>query len=54
LAAKSILAVLAAVFLLFAGRRILRDGGQITPASRTWLLIGIIFALVSTYLWIST
>jgi hypothetical protein len=50
-AAKYILAVLAAVFLALAGLRILRDSGRITPASRTWLLTGIIFGAVSGYLW---
>jgi len=52
-AAKYILAVLSVVFLALAIRRIARDGTQITPASRTWLTIGIIFALVSGYLWMS-
>jgi hypothetical protein len=52
-AAKYVLAVLAVVFLLLAGFRITRDGGQIMPASRTWLLTGIIFAVVSGYLWMS-
>jgi len=53
MAAKYILAVLAAVFLVLAGVRLGRDGGRIMPASRTWLLIGIIFGLVSAYLWMS-
>jgi hypothetical protein len=46
--AKYILAVLAAVFLIAATlRRVSGDGG---PQSRTWLLIGGIFALVSLWL----
>lgn len=53
MAAKYILAVLAAVFLALASVRIIRNRAQITPASRTWLTIGIIFALVSGYLWMS-
>jgi hypothetical protein len=53
MAAKYILAVLGVVFLLLAGERIRRTGGRMTPASRTWLLTGIIFALVSAYLWVS-
>jgi hypothetical protein len=53
-AAKYILAVLAGVFLALAGFRIIRDGGQVMPASRTWLTIGIIFAVVSGYLWMSS
>jgi hypothetical protein len=51
LAAKYVLAALATVFLVLAGLRSRRDGGRIMPASRTWLLTGIIFALVSAYLW---
>lgn len=51
--AKYILPMLAAVFLLLAALRSQRDRGRIMPASRTWLVIGIIFALVSTYLWVS-
>jgi hypothetical protein len=54
LAAKYILPALAAVFLVLAGLRIRRDRGRIMPASRTWLLTGIIFALVSAYLWMYT
>jgi hypothetical protein len=51
--AKSIFGAAAVVFLALAGLRIYRDGARITPASRTWLTIGIIFALVSGYLWMS-
>ena len=53
MAARYILSVLSAVFLALAGLRIWRDSGRIQPASRTWLLIGTIFALVSVYLWIA-
>jgi len=53
LAAKYILTALCVVFLALAIFKIFCDGGQITPASRTWLTIGIIFALVSGYLWMS-
>ena len=53
MAAKYILAVLAVVFLALSAWRIAQDRAQITPASRTWLTIGIIFALVSGYLWMS-
>jgi hypothetical protein len=52
-AAKGILAALGVVFLALAMLRILRDRGQITPASRTWLIVGIIFTGVSAYLWMS-
>jgi len=51
--AKYILTVLAAVFLMLGGLRIRRDAGCLMPASKTWLLIGIIFASVSVYLWMS-
>jgi hypothetical protein len=53
MAAKYILIAMSSVFLVVATVRIARDGRQITPASRTWLTIGIIFALVSGYLWMS-
>jgi hypothetical protein len=53
MAAKYILACLSVVFLVISTRRIVRDGGRVTPASRTWLTIGIIFALVSGYLWMT-
>jgi len=52
-AAKYILPTLSTVFLLLARLRIQREAGRILPASRTWLLIGIIFGLVSAYLWMS-
>jgi hypothetical protein len=48
LAAKYILVVLAAVFLLAATINRLRGGRN--PASRTWLIVGTIFALVSLFL----
>lgn len=46
--AKYILAVLAAVFLIAGTLR--RVSGDAGPQSRTWLLIGGIFALVSLWL----
>ena len=52
MAAKYILVVVAAVFLLAALIRLVRDGGHIGPASRTWMLVAVIFAMVSTWLWI--
>ncbi len=51
--ARYILGVLAVVFLLLAGTRSLREG-RIAGAARTWLTIGLIFGLVSTWLWLST
>jgi hypothetical protein len=47
---KYILATAAVIFLVLAVGRIARDGGRIQPASRTWLTIGIIFSLVSAWL----
>ena len=51
LAAKYLLAVLALSFLVLGVGRLARDGGRIAPASRTWLLVGAIFGLVSAWLW---
>lgn len=51
MAAKYILAAFGILFLVLAVLRIARDRGQIVPASRTWLITGIIFAGVSAYLW---
>jgi hypothetical protein len=39
------------VFVLSAAVRYARDGWRIGPASRTWLLIAAIFAIVSAWLW---
>jgi hypothetical protein len=49
MAAKYILALLSAVFLVAGALRLTRDG-QLHPQSRTWLLIGVIFAIVSGWL----
>jgi hypothetical protein len=49
MAAKYILALLSVAFLAAAARRLARDG-KLHPQSRTWLLIGVIFAVVSTWL----
>ena len=50
MAAKYILGALAIVFLLLAFTRVARDGVHPHPQSRTWLLIGTIFGVVSAYL----
>ena len=50
MAAKYILAVLACAFLIAGGLRLGRDGGRTHPQSRTWLLIGGIFGVVSAWL----
>lgn len=51
MAAKYILALLSVVFLVAAARRSVRDG-QLNPQSRTWLLIAIIFTVVSGWLFL--
>jgi hypothetical protein len=53
MATQYILAALAIVFLAFALARIRRNGA-IDPASKTWLIITVIFAAVSTWLFLST
>jgi len=49
-ATKYILAALSVVFLILAVSRMARGGGAAHPQSRTWLLIGVIFAAVSAWL----
>jgi hypothetical protein len=49
-AAKYILAVLAVAFLAAALMRMWRGGGIRHPQTKIWLLIGIIFAAVSAWL----
>ena len=53
MAANSILGCLAVVFLVLGVLRSVRDG-QIGPAARTWLMIGVIFGVVSVWLWLTT
>ena len=50
--AKYILAGLAVVFLASALIRLSRGGEARHPQTRTWLLIAIIFAAVSVWLWL--
>ena len=50
MAAKYILAVLAAAFLAAALIRGSRTGGFSHPQTRAWLLIAVIFGLVSAWL----
>jgi hypothetical protein len=49
--ARYILGTLAVVFLLLGVARMVRDGGRMDGAARTWLLIGVIFGAVSVWLW---
>ena len=50
MAARYILAAFAVVFLAAAVRRAGHDGGISHPKTKTWLLIGAIFAAVSAWL----
>ena len=50
MAAKYILAALSVVFLILAIARSGRGGGAPHPQTRTWLIIGVIFAVVSAWL----
>jgi len=49
--AKYILPILAVIFLLAALQRLVRDGFRLAGASRTWLLVALIFGAVSGWLW---
>jgi hypothetical protein len=53
-AAKYILAVLAAGFLIAAAVGNVRDPGGSHLQSRTWFLVGVIFSAVSAWLWLRT
>ena len=50
MAAKYILALLSVAFLVAGALRLSRDAGKLHPQSRTWLLVGGIFAVVSSWL----
>ena len=51
MAARYILALMAAVFLAAALWRLARDGFTLRPASRTWLTVAVVFCVVSGWLW---
>jgi len=51
MAAKYMLAVLAVVFLMIAMLRLVREGGKLGPAAKTWFLTGGMFAIVAGWLW---
>ena len=51
MSAKYILSALAVIFLLAAFWRLMREGFRLAPASRAWLLVGLIFGAVSGWLW---
>lgn len=44
---RYIFAVLGCAFLIAATLRLVRERWQIRPASKTWLIVGAIFVLVS-------
>ena len=48
---KIIFPAIALLFLGLGAMRLMRDGGKWHPQSKTWLLTGGIFALVSAWLW---
>ncbi len=47
---KTVFAVLGPLFLLLAVWRGSRAGGSV-PQARAWLIIGVIFSAVATWLW---
>jgi hypothetical protein len=51
LSARGILAVLSALFLLFAVIRVARGQSVSHPAVRAFLLVGVVFGAVSAWLW---
>jgi len=48
--AAVVFSVAAVVFLSLAAVRLVHDGGKLAPASRTWLLVGAVFAVVAIWL----
>jgi hypothetical protein len=50
--AQYVLGCLAVVFLVLGGLKSLREG-NVGPAARTWLMIGVIFGVVSAWIWLS-
>ena len=53
MAAKYILGLLCAAFLMATLWRLSRDGFKLGPASRTWLMIAVLFGAVSAWLWLT-
>ena len=54
MSAKYILALLGALFLVLAIAGMTKNGGRIGPASRAWLIIALIFAAVSAWLFVGS
>jgi hypothetical protein len=48
--ARYVIAALSALFFVLAALRLARDGSTLHPQSRAWLIVGVIFAVVSAYL----
>ena len=48
---KYIFATLGALFTLLAVAQAVRKGEGVSPARRTWLIVGAIFSLVAVWLW---
>jgi hypothetical protein len=53
MATKYILAVLSAVFLVLGAVRMARGRAEDRIQARTWLLVGVIFAAVSAWLFMN-
>lgn len=49
MSAPIVIAVLAVLFLGLGIARAVRDGGVSHPRTRTWLLVGAIFGVMSAY-----
>jgi hypothetical protein len=52
MATPYILLIVAAIFFLVALVRLGRDGWRIVPATRTWLLVAVIFTAVAVWLFL--
>jgi len=52
MAAHYILGCLAVVFLVLGSVKSVRDG-KVGPAARTWFMIGVIFGVVSVWIWLT-
>ncbi len=52
MAARYILAVVSVIFLALAGRNVARGRGVSHPQTRTWLVVGVIFAGVCAWLFL--
>ena len=50
MAAKYVLAVFAVFFIAAALLRLSRGGGMSHPQTKSWLLVGVVFAVVSAWL----